>query len=64
MCVEPTSPKAIREALDYLLSNPSTAVEMGKRGRTAILKKYNWESESKKLMTCYHEVLGTHLSHA
>jgi glycosyltransferase involved in cell wall biosynthesis len=57
ICVDPTSPHLIRESLDYLLCNPSIAVEMGRRGRAAILEKYNWESEYKKLVACYHNML-------
>ena len=57
ICVDPTSPQLIRASLDYLLCNPSIAVEMGRRGRAAILKKYNWESESKKLVARYYTIL-------
>jgi glycosyltransferase involved in cell wall biosynthesis len=63
ICVDPTSPHSIREALNYLLTNPSIAVDMGKRGRAAIIDKYNWESESKKLLTCYRTILGGNVTH-
>jgi glycosyltransferase involved in cell wall biosynthesis len=31
---------------------------MGENGREAVLEKYNWETESKKLLALYSELLG------
>jgi len=30
---------------------------MGKNGRKAVLKKYNWENESKKLLKVYKNLI-------
>ncbi len=31
---------------------------MGENGRRAVLEKYNWETEGKKLLAVYAELLG------
>ena len=45
--------KNIYDALNYLLVNTKKADNMGKNGRKAVLEKYNWENESKKLLEIY-----------
>jgi len=49
----PHNPKDIAKKILYLLDNPNEAKKLGENGRRAILKKYNWESESKKLLKIY-----------
>lgn len=56
--VDPTDPKKIAEAIDYLSRHRDTARKMGKNGRNAVLKKYNWESQEKKLLQLYERLLG------
>jgi len=51
--VNPRDPKAIADAIEYVLTHPAEAEEMGKRGQAAVLKQYNWETESKKLVNLY-----------
>lgn len=58
LCVDPLDPKAIAEAIDYYVSNPIIAEEMGANGRSAILQYYNWEAEELKLINLYGEVLN------
>ena len=58
LLVDPTRPEAIAEAINYLLNNPNQAEKMGQNGRRAFLNKYNWESESKKLLALYSELLS------
>jgi glycosyltransferase involved in cell wall biosynthesis len=31
---------------------------MGRNGRKTVLENYNWETESKKLLTVYADLLG------
>jgi hypothetical protein len=31
---------------------------MGKRGREAVLARYNWDSEGRKLVELYKSILG------
>lgn len=58
ICVNPTSPKEISTAIRLLHENPQVRAEMGQNGRKAILKKYNWEKESEKLLEIYRVLLG------
>ena len=54
--VEPGQPKAIAEAIQWLLEHPAEAEAMGNRGRQAILQTYNWSSEARLLLHLYRKV--------
>lgn len=51
--VDPMKPREIAKAAELLLENSAMAKMMGENGRKAIIEKYNWESESKKLLEIY-----------
>ncbi len=53
LLVEPGDPKAQAETILYLFEHPDQAREMGENGRRAVLEKYNWETEGKKLLALY-----------
>jgi len=55
--VNPTNPRKIANAIEYLIENPEVSRKMGENGRKAILDKYNWEKESEKLVSLYEELL-------
>jgi len=55
--VDPSSPKEIANAIEYLITHPKEARKMGENGKRAILEKYNWERESRKLLKIYDELL-------
>lgn len=55
--VDPQNPKAISEAIVWLMQNPSQAYEMGQNGKRAVSEKYNWELEAKTLIATYEELL-------
>ena len=57
ICVNPLSPKEIAKAIEYLIEYPEEAIKMGENGRKAILTKYNWENEAKKLLKVYGQLL-------
>lgn len=57
LLVDPTNPKAIAEAIEFLLRNPKEAEQMGRRGRQAASAIYNWRVEVPKLLGLYEEVL-------
>lgn len=57
VCVNPLDPKAIGEAIEYLIQNDSEAKLMGERGKKAVLEKYNWTKEEAKLYGVYDEVM-------
>ncbi|MCZ8539057.1 glycosyltransferase family 4 protein [Psychrobacillus psychrodurans] len=53
ICVNPESPEAIADAINYLLNNHDVAQKMGMNGRLAIESEFNWEEESKKMIEVY-----------
>lgn len=57
LLVPPGDAAALSKAIEVLLRDPSKAAEMGLRGRMAVLDRYNWGSEEKKLVALY-ESLG------
>jgi len=59
LLVDPLSPAAIAEAIAWLLAHPQEAEAMGRRGRQAVLERYNWEAEGRTLVALYGRVLGS-----
>jgi glycosyltransferase involved in cell wall biosynthesis len=55
---DPTDARQIAEHIKYLYENPEIADEMGKNGRKAFETRYNWDTESKELVTLYQELSG------
>jgi glycosyltransferase involved in cell wall biosynthesis len=58
LCVDPMEPGEIAEAIDYLVTHPDEARHMGKNGRRAVMERYNWSMEERKLMAFYERVLN------
>lgn len=56
ICVNPLEPKEIADAINYILTHPEKAEQMGKNGKEAVEKKYNWGVEEKKLINIYSEL--------
>jgi len=57
LTVNPNDPQDIKEKIEYLLNNKDEAKLMGARGRAAVLSKYNWESQEKRLIRFYENIL-------
>lgn len=57
MCVNPESPQAIAAAIRQLADAPALVERMGKAGREAVLTKYNWPNEAKKLIKFYEGLM-------
>jgi len=55
--VDPLNPKEIAKAIQYLKENPDEARKMGENGRKAVLGKYNWQNEEKKLLKLYRDLI-------
>ena len=57
ICVDPKDTKDILKAIRYLAENPDNAKEMGRNGRNAIIKKFNWGVEFEKAIIAYRELV-------
>lgn len=57
ICVDPENSQEIADAINFLVTHPKKAQEMGINGRRAVEEKYNWHSEEKKLITLYNNLL-------
>lgn len=53
LCVDPSDPKAIADAIDFLLTHPAVAREMGANGRRAVMANYNWAPQAARLIDFY-----------
>jgi glycosyltransferase involved in cell wall biosynthesis len=51
--VDPRKPDEIAKAIEYLLTHPAEAEEMGRRGQAAVVQQFNWDGEAKKLVHLY-----------
>jgi glycosyltransferase involved in cell wall biosynthesis len=56
VCVDPLDPVSIAAAIDHFASHPEMAMRMGENGRRAVLEKYNWQPESRKLIDFYERL--------
>jgi len=56
ICVDPLNSAAIARAIQWVVDNPDKAKRMGENGLKAVRKKFNWESEEKKLLSLYRHI--------
>jgi glycosyltransferase involved in cell wall biosynthesis len=56
LLVDPLDPKAIADAICYILEHPEEAVRMGENGKNAVKTTYNWENEKATLFTLYENL--------
>lgn len=57
ICIDPTNPEEIARAINYLIDNPVLAGKMGENGRRAVLSRFNWSIEERKLLKLYRLIL-------
>ncbi|TKI69894.1 glycosyltransferase family 4 protein [Sulfurimonas crateris] len=57
ICVNPLEPKEIATAIEYIITHPKEAEQMGQNGKKAVIEKYNWSVEEKKLFEVYEELI-------
>lgn len=57
LLVDPMNPARIAEAIAHLLTHPREAEEMGRRGREAAERIFNWKSEEQTLVRLYRSIL-------
>ena len=60
LLIPPKNPKAIADAVIYLLEHPDEARKMGRRARKYVLKNYTWEIVAKKTLEVYEYALQNH----
>ena len=56
--IDPLDVHAIATAINFLLQHPHEAEEMGRRGRQAVENEYSWDSQAKKLVGFYSQILA------
>ncbi|MFN1835811.1 glycosyltransferase family 4 protein [Balneola sp. MJW-20] len=56
--VDPLDPEDIANAILSLKKDPDLAMGMGKNGRRAVIRQYNWANEEEKLLQAYRNLLG------
>lgn len=58
ICVNPESPEEIAKAIKFILDNPEESRNMGENGLKSINEKFNWQIESKKLISLYKKIMN------
>ncbi len=57
LLVDPENPQAIADAVRWIVEHPAEAEEMGRRGREAVERTYNWNVEGARLVEAYQRIL-------
>jgi len=58
LLVDPLDPRQIADAFIWILTHSKDAADMGQRGREAVLRSYDWNTEAKKLLRVYDCLVG------
>ncbi|MFC1526611.1 glycosyltransferase, partial [Candidatus Latescibacterota bacterium] len=58
LLVDTGSSEQVAKAMDWLCANRDEARAMGERGRKAVMKRYNWDTQSEKLVRLYERLAG------
>lgn len=56
LLVDPLDVDAIARAIEFVVTHTEEAEAMGRRGRLAVERTYNWSSESRKLIALYQSL--------
>ena len=51
--VDPMNPREIAAAIQYVLTHPAEAEEMGRRGCASMVQRFNWKTEASTLVDLY-----------
>lgn len=54
--VNPLNPDEIKNAMQLFIHDRAGAMRAGENGRRAVIDKYNWQIEAKKLITIYQQI--------
>lgn len=55
--VDPSNPKAVAAAIDWMISHPEEAQTMGEKGRLAVAREYNWNTQQRELLELYRQIV-------
>lgn len=58
LLIKPKDVDSLVKAMDFLLSHPSEAKDIGKRAQELVLRNYTWEKNAEKTIKIYQEVLN------
>jgi glycosyltransferase involved in cell wall biosynthesis len=58
LVVNSNNPRAVADAVRWLLNHPEDAKRMGERGKKAVALKYNWEEAAKTLLALYKRIVA------
>jgi len=56
--VPPSDISGLAAAMEYIFTHPAEARQLGENGRRAVLDRYNWETEERKLLSLYDDLLS------
>jgi glycosyltransferase involved in cell wall biosynthesis len=59
LLVDPLNSTEIARAITWLLEHPQEAEAMGKRGREAVLERFNWQPEGNRLVDFVSHFIAT-----
>lgn len=57
IAVDPYNEEEIRQAIEYIQTNPDVAKQMGENGKNAVSKNINWRTEERKLISWYKRLV-------
>ena len=55
--VDPKNVCEIANAIEFVLTHPQEAEEMGRRGQAAVKNRFNWNTQAVKLVELYHSLV-------
>jgi len=61
LLVDQSDPKTIAEAMRWILDHPIEAEAMGRNGRLAVERTYNWDAEAAKIIGLHNNLLTQRL---
>lgn len=56
-CIDPSNAGLLANTIDWIITHRPKATLMGNNGRKAAERNYNWNSEEKKLLNLYQDIL-------
>ncbi|HEX2013216.1 MAG TPA: glycosyltransferase family 4 protein [Roseateles sp.] len=58
VCVDPTDVECMARAASALLADPARCAQLGRQGRAAVDREFNWPRQEQALLAGYEQLLG------